>query len=172
MPTLHVCSLARLHDTVAQTRASHVVTLINTGFLVERPLSIQADRHLFLNISDIVEPLEGHILPAEDHIRTLLTFVRNWDRTNPLVFHCWAGVSRSTAAAYVSACMLAPDRNEADIAEALRRASPTATPNAKFVALADEMLGRRGRMVAAVEAIGRGAECMEGTPFMLKIDRD
>ena len=38
--------------------------------------------------------------------------------------------------------------------------------------LADDILGRQGRMVAAVHSIGRGADCMEGTPFMLKIDRD
>jgi predicted protein tyrosine phosphatase len=172
MPTLHVCSLARLHETVLETRASHMVTLINTGFVVERPASIPADRHLFLNVSDIVEPLDGHIIPGEDHVRTLLSFVRAWDRANPLVFHCWAGVSRSTAAAYIAACTLAPDRDEAEIARALRRASPTATPNARFVALADDLLARRGRMVTAVQAIGRGAECMEGTPFMLKIERD
>jgi predicted protein tyrosine phosphatase len=171
MPTLHVCSLARLHDTVAQTRASHMVTLISTGSLVERPASILADRHLFLTVSDIIEPLEGHILPAEEHVQTLLSFVRAWDRQSPLVFHCWAGISRSTAAAYISACTLAPDRDEAEIAQALRLASPTATPNARFVALADDVLGRRGRMVAAIEGIGRGAEAMEGTPFMLSLGR-
>jgi predicted protein tyrosine phosphatase len=88
------------------------------------------------------------------------------------VFHCWAGVSRSTAAAYITACSLAPDRDEAEIAAALRLASPTATPNARFVALADDILGRQGRMVAAVHSIGRGADCIEGTPFMLKIDRN
>lgn len=172
MPTFHVCSLARLHDTVAQTRASHVVTLINTGSLVQRPASIRSDRHLFVSVSDIVEPLEGHIVPAEEHVRMLLDFVRAWDRANPLVFHCWAGVSRSTAAAFISTCVLSPHRDEAEIADALRQASPTATPNAKFVALADDLLGRRGRMVAAIQAIGRGADCMEGTPFMLKLDRD
>jgi predicted protein tyrosine phosphatase len=171
MPTLHVCSLARLHETVLETRASHVVTLISSGSLVERPASIQAERHLFLTMSDIVEPLEGQILPAEEHIDTLLSFVRAWDRASPLVFHCWAGVSRSTAAAYISACSLAPDRDEAEIARALRLASPTATPNPRLVALADQMLARDGRMVAAVQSIGRGAECFEGTPFKLAIER-
>ena len=46
----------------------------------------------------------------------------------------------------------------------------SATPNRRLVALADEVLGRNGRMVAAVEAIGRGAEAFEGTPFELRID--
>lgn len=171
MPTLHVCSLSRLHETVTQTRASHLVTLINTGSRVDRPPTILADRHLFIGMSDIVEPLEGHVLPAEDHIETLLTFVKAWDRANPLVFHCWAGISRSTAAAYISACALAPERDESAIAKALRAASPTATPNARLVALADTVLGRNGRMVAAIQSIGRGADAFEGTPFLLGFDR-
>ena len=169
MPTLHVCPLSRLHETVLATGASHVVTLINRDTVVHRPVSIEAERHLFIGVSDIVEPLDGHILPASDHIERLLAFVRAWGRESPLVFHCWAGISRSTAGAFIAACALAPERNEHDIARALRLASPTATPNARLVALADDVLGRGGRMVDAVRAIGRGAEAMEGAPFMLKL---
>jgi predicted protein tyrosine phosphatase len=169
MPTLHVCPLSCLHDTVATTSASHVVTLINVGSQVERPASIAADRHLFIGVSDIVEPLEGHILPEAQHIEELLGFVRRWGRESPLVFHCWAGISRSTAAAYISACALAPERNEDSIARALREASPSATPNARFIALADDILGRSGRMVDAVKRIGRGQEASEGRPFTLRL---
>src|SRR5436305_4594822 len=99
MPTLHVCPLSRLHETVAVTGASHVVTLMNVGAALERPASIAQDRHLFIGMSDIVTPLEGHVLPAVEHVEALLTFVRAWSRESPLVFHCWAGISRSTAAA-------------------------------------------------------------------------
>lgn len=170
MPTLHVCPLSRLHDTVTGTRASHVVSLMGAGAAVERPATIAAERHLFIGVSDIVEPLEGYVLPATEHIEQLLAFVRAWGRESPLVFHCWAGISRSTAAAYIAACALAPERDEADIALALRKASPSATPNARFVALADDLLGRQGRMVEAIRAIGRGAEAMEGVPFMLQLN--
>ena len=58
-----------------------------------------------------------------------------------MVIHCFAGVSRSTAAAFIAACALAPKRDEFDVARALRAASPTATPNARLVALADRALG-------------------------------
>jgi predicted protein tyrosine phosphatase len=169
MPTLHVCSLARLHETVVATGASHVVTLINRDTVVERPGCIQPECHLFIGVSDIVDPLEGHILPAADHVEPLLAFVRRWEREKPLVFHCFAGISRSTAGAYISACTLAPERTEHEIAIALREASPTATPNARMVAVADDLLGRGGRMVDAVRRIGRGAEAFEGTPFTLRI---
>ena len=62
-----------------------------------------------------------------------------------------------------------PQRDEGEIARALRAASPTATPNARLVALADAKLGRAGRMIGAIEAIGRGEECFEGAPFALEI---
>ena len=169
MPTLHVCPLSRLGETVLATGASHVVTLINRETWAECPSCVHPERHLFIGISDIVEPLDGHVLPAAEHLETLLAFVRRWEREKPLVFHCFAGISRSTAGAYIAACALAPERSEADIALRLREASPTATPNARMVAVADDLLGRGGRMVDAVRRIGRGASAFEGTPFTLRI---
>ena len=87
-----------------------------------------------------------------------------------MLIHCFAGVSRSTAAAYIAACALAPERDEFDIARALRAASPTASPNAHLVALADDALGRGGRMNEAIAEIGRGQECSEGEPFTLELN--
>ena len=170
MPSIHVSPLSRLHDTVAATGASHVVTLINAQTPVERPPSIPAERHLFIGMSDIVAPMEGHILPGEGHVRQLNQFVDQWDRTRPLVIHCWAGISRSTAAAFITVCRLRPHQDERTIAARLRHAAPSATPNLRLVATADALLGRGGRMVTAIEAIGRGADAFEGTPFEMPLD--
>jgi predicted protein tyrosine phosphatase len=167
---IHVCSLARLHGTVADSGARHVVSLLDDTFHIERPRSVAAKNHLRLRIHDISVPLDGCVLPEEEHVADLLAFVRGWDRRAPLVVHCYAGISRSTASAFVSVCALAPHRDEAGIAQALRRASPTATPNMRIVSLADRLLGRDGRMVAAIETIGRGAMAAEGTPFRLKLE--
>ncbi|MDQ0470533.1 tyrosine phosphatase family protein [Labrys wisconsinensis] len=166
---IHVCSLARLEAVVAETGARHLVTLINAATPVTRPASISPANHLFLGMNDIPEPMEGHVAPGEEHLEQLLAFLAGWDRTSPLVVHCWAGVSRSTAAAYVAACALDPARDEMEAALALRRASPTATPNPRIVALADARLNRGGRMIAAIAAIGRGADCHEGTPFAYEV---
>lgn len=170
MPTLHVCSLEHLHETVASSGASHVLTLINAATVVDRPASVPEDRHLFIGVSDIVDPLDGHILPGEDHVRRLIAFVSAWPREKPLVIHCYAGISRSTAAAFIAACALAPHRDEAEIARALRQASGIATPNRRLVAVADEVMGRDGRMVDAVDRIGRGRDAFQGEPFMLRLD--
>src|SRR5882762_4862230 len=167
---IHVCSLARLHDTVRETGARHVVTLIKDISLVHRPATIAAENHLLLDMDDITDHIEGYVAPAEEHVGDLLRFVRAWDRANPLVVHCYAGISRSTAGAFVTACALNPQRNEVTIARALRDASPTATPNIRIVSLADRMLGRNGRMVTAIQAIGPGMAAYSSEPFRLELE--
>jgi predicted protein tyrosine phosphatase len=167
---IHVCSLARLHETVEEIGARHVVSLLGDEAAIQRPPCIAPENHLWLRLHDISTPLDGYTMPGEEHIATLIRFVRDWDRRAPLVVHCFAGISRSTASAYASVCALNPQRDEASIAQALRRASPTATPNIRIVALADKLLGRGGRMVAAIETIGRGAMAAEATPFRLDLE--
>jgi len=163
---IHVCSLALLHDTVAATGARHVVSLLGSEENLVRPRGIAPGNHLWLRLHDISEPRDGHVHPARVHVEQLIAFVERWERASPLVVHCYAGISRSTAAAFVTVCTLNPDRSEASIAQALRRASPTATPNIRIVALADDMLGRNGRMVDAITAIGPGV-LAEAFPFRL-----
>ena len=169
MPTLHVCSLSRLHETVERVGASHLATLINAGTPVARPPSIAAENHLFLGFNDIAEPTAGLVAVTSAQVARFIDFVRTWDRARPMVIHCWAGVSRSTAGAYVAACALRPELDETVIATALRQRAPTATPNPRLVALADGVLGRDGRMIAAIQAIGRGADAYEGRPFTLPL---
>jgi len=170
MPRLHVCSLALIAETVSKTGARSLVTLLSPGTAVQRPMHIRPERHLNLAISDIVEPMPGHVLPEAAHLDELLKFVHSWDRAEPMVIHCFAGVSRSTAAAYIAACALTPRRDEFAIARSLRIASPTASPNSLLVALADRALGRSGRMNDAIAKIGRGRECFEGEPFALELN--
>jgi predicted protein tyrosine phosphatase len=167
---IHVCSLARLHDTVRESGARHVVTLIKDISLVHRPATIPAENHLLLDMDDITDHIEGYVAPAEEHVGDLLRFVRSWDRANPLVVHCYAGISRSTAGAFVTACALNPQRDELTIARALRAASRTAMPNIRIVSLADRMLGRNGRMVAAIKAIGPGMAAYASEPFRLDLE--
>jgi len=100
----------------------------------------------------------------------LIEFAQRWDRRAPMVIHCYAGISRSTAGAFVAACALNPKRDETRIAQAIRDGSATATPNIRIVTLADQLLGRRGRMIGAIQAIGAGRAAHEGDPFRLDLE--
>ncbi|RUV45469.1 MAG: protein tyrosine phosphatase [Mesorhizobium sp.] len=166
---IHVCSLSKVEETVARTGAERLLSLLADGTGMIRPASILAENHLHLVMHDIVAAQEGMTMPGEEHVRALLDFAYRWDRAKPMVVHCYAGISRSTASAYVIAAALAPKRDEAELAKTLRFLSPSATPNPRLIAVADMLLGREGRMIAAVEAIGRGADAFEGIPFELSI---
>jgi predicted protein tyrosine phosphatase len=172
MPAVYVCPLSQVAATVASTRASHLMTLINASTPVVRPETIAEANHLFVGINDIVEAQDGLVLPGEEHVRRVIDFAGAWDRMNPMVVHCYAGISRSTAAAYITLCATRPERDEREIAQRLRAASRFATPNARLVALADAMLERDGRMIAAIAEIGRGEEAVEGVPFILPLATD
>ena len=167
---IHVCSLAALPETVRLTRASHVLTIMANVEQVRRPETIRPENHLKVSVDDVTEQLEGFVAPCEHHVAQVLDFVRGWDRAAPLVIHCYAGISRSTASAFAAACALNPHRDELDIAHAIRAASPIASPNRLIVSLADTALGREGRMVRALDAMGPGAMMVESLPFRIDLD--
>jgi predicted protein tyrosine phosphatase len=166
---IHVCSLARLHQTVETSGARHLVTVMKDISLVGRPANVRPENHLHIGIDDITCPMEGYSHPGEEHVARLLQFVGAWDRSSPLVIHCYAGISRSTASAFATACAVNPQRDELAIARELRRVSPTAMPNSLIVAHADRLLGRGGRMIEAIDAIGLGELAFEADPFRLEV---
>jgi predicted protein tyrosine phosphatase len=137
---------------------------------VQRPESVLPANHLKVQMDDITEQLDGFVAPSEAHIEQVLNFVRGWDRNAPLVVHCYAGISRSTASAFAAVCALNPHRDEIAIARLIRAASPIASPNRLIVSLADRVLGREGRMLRALEEMGPGSMTVEGRPFRIDLE--
>jgi predicted protein tyrosine phosphatase len=169
-PMIFVCSLAALPATVKRVQASHVLTVMANVNQVQRPASVLPANHLRVQMDDITERVEGFVAPSESHIEQVLDFVRGWDRHAPLVIHCYAGISRSTASAFAAVCALNPNRDEMVIARKIREASPMASPNRLIVSLADRMLGRGGRMLRALDQMGPGIMMAEGRPFQIDLD--
>ena len=168
MPTIHVCPLHEVEMEVALWRPSRLLTMLSEdGDPPPTPAPLTSRDHLALTFHDINYPVDGHTHPTPEIVAAILDFTMAWDRRAPLLIHCWAGISRSTAAAFMTVCALKPDLDEREIAAGLRRASPTAMPNSLMIALADRQLGRKGRMISAVSAIGRGRTASHGQPFVL-----
>src|SRR6266576_1039364 len=167
---IHVCSLAALPDTGKATGASHVLSVVANVDQVQRPVSVLEANHLKVSMDDITEQMDGFVAHCDSHIEQVLNFVRGWDRSAPLVVHCYAGISRSTASAFAAACLLNPNRDEISIARQIRAASPIASPNRLIVSLADKALGRQGRMLRALDEMGPGSLTVEGRPFQLDLE--
>ena len=151
---LIVCGLADVRPLIAARQPSHLITLLDPASMIDTPAPLAPDRHLRLGVNDIVEPMDDMVAPDETVVGRILAFGRTWNGDRPMLIHCWAGISRSTAAAFLLACDGSPGVEERAIARALRRAAPHASPNRRIVALADALMKRRGRMIAAVDAMG------------------
>ena len=171
MSRVLIAPFSAVEETVRRHSPSHLLTLMVEPH-VPTPESIPPERHLRLSVHDIIEPVEGSVAPAESHIAEMLTFAKSWDRTAPLLVHCWAGISRSTAAAYIVLCDLHGPGHEDTIARGLRFHAPHAQPNRLMVRHADALLGREGRMISAVEAMSPARAVWEGEVVELPLTLD
>jgi predicted protein tyrosine phosphatase len=164
--TIVVCPLHEVETQFAATNPARVISILAPD--QEPPEIVWTKPLTLLKMHDLTAPSSQLLGPCESHIEGILKFGREWREPEPMLIHCWMGISRSTAAALILACAVDPLRDEADAARALRAASPTATPNPLMIALADARLNRQGRLIAAAQSIGRGTFASHGKSFRLR----
>ena len=167
---IHVCALADLGGVALALGNYRLMSLMSPSHPDDSWTRHARSAHLNLAFNDIAEPRDGLIAPDSAMVSSILAFGRTNLDNLPLLIHCWAGISRSSAAAYIIACDANPGHEDA-IADELRNRAPFATPNALMVSIADDLLNRDGRMIAAIARIGRGAEAFAGTPYVIEITR-
>jgi predicted protein tyrosine phosphatase len=169
VPAIYVCPKSQVPEAARRIRPSHLVTLLDPEDDIETPEEIAGHRHLRLGCHDIQTARPDFVAPDEAHVRELIAFAKDWDRTQPMLIHCWAGISRSTASAFTIACMLNEPGREHDIARLLRARAAHAQPNLRIVALADALLDRSGAMVDAIDLMGPARIAFEGDLFALPV---
>lgn len=170
MPAIYVCPKSKVPGVTTRLRPSHLITLLDPHDDMPTPEEVSGHRHLRLGMHDITSGSPQHTPPDEMHVRDLIAFAKTWDRSQPMLIHCWAGISRSTASAFTVACMLNEPGREVDIARLLRSRAPHAQPNPRIVALADHLLQRDGRMVDAIDAMSPPKVVFEGVLFELPVE--
>lgn len=164
MTGLIVCPLGYVPLVLRERRPSRLLTLLDPGHAMETP-ALPADAWLRLDLHDIHMPMRGMTAATEQSVGRLIAFAEAWDERAPMLIHCHAGISRSTASAFIIACLKSPQADEMAIGRRLREASPQAFPNRRLVDLADAILGRGGRMRAAVDAMGGNGFVPSSVPF-------
>jgi predicted protein tyrosine phosphatase len=164
---VHVSSLSGLPGVAAALPSFDLLTLLSPAADAQ-DCALAPRRHEKLSFHDIVVITPGLVAPDHGVVQAILDFGRDADPRVPMLIHCWAGISRSSAAAYIIACDRNPGHEDA-IADELRRRAPSVTPNRLMVAIADDLLARGGGMTAAIARIGRGADAFEGAPYQLPL---
>jgi predicted protein tyrosine phosphatase len=91
--------------------------------------------------SHLRHPLLTRIPEVRDARRVVAFWRRTRREASGYVVHCWAGVSRSTAAAL--ALLYLETGSEAEAVRRLREVRPQALPNLRFVRCFDRILGSR-----------------------------
>lgn len=170
MPLILVTPLSAVEETIRRYRPSHMITLLSPDHMIETPGGIEAAHHLRVGVNDVADAALSEMPPGERHVADLIAFGRRWDARSPILVHCWAGVSRSMAAAFTLLCDRLTPGLEREIAHAIRARAPHAFPNPLIVRHADKALGREGRMIAAAESIGRGVIVAEGECVEFPLD--
>ena len=153
---LTICGIDELSD-ARDTPVSHVLSMLDPDRLDVDAFSTYAPHHrTLLRFHDIIDPEPGKVMPTAAHVEAILQFgeelatSRANRRDGHLLVHCHMGVSRSTAGMLSLLAQLYPDEPEANLFERLRRIRPQAWPNSVMIGYADELLGRKGRLVDAL----------------------
>ena len=170
MARLYVCSLTKVVDTVRSSGARSLVTILTAGASLVRPCEIKPG-------APSASLRLGHRCAAGGACAGQWRAYREparLRRRHGTDASRWSFIAMPASAARRRRPSFSPARSRRSAAKRssrveLRRASPTATPNRRLVALADRILRRDGRMCEAIEGIGRGADCFEGAPFALEL---
>lgn len=104
-----------------------------------------------LKFDDTVSDLHGKRPPEAAQVADALAFARKADGLSLLV-HCEMGVSRSAGIALAILAERYGDGREEDAVTHLLRIRPVASCNPRIVAIADDLLGRKGGLARAWES--------------------
>lgn len=158
LPKIFISSCVEASEhLLCTTRGPLIKHLISIGSPGEQPPQgySQVRHRLRLEFDDIDAPNDNpkYVLARGEDILKVIDFVPliSQDGGNVLI-HCQAGISRSSAVALtVCAVLLGAGKEEEALAYVLA-ARPQAVPNLWLVELADEALGREGKLVEVVQS--------------------
>lgn len=153
---LTICGIEELPQ-YQPRKVTHVLSIVDPGLPeLEAFRSYDTHHRTVMHFHDIIDPLPGQIMPQVSDVEKILELGTGYagsglqvDKSHLLV-HCHMGISRSTAAMLSLMAQAAPDASEDLLFERLRTIRPRAWPNSVMIGYADRLLGRGGRLSAAL----------------------
>ena len=154
--TLTICGIAELPGQSSRS-VTHVLSILDPNHPeIDAFQAYGPHQRTTLRFDDIIDPADGKIVPAPEHMTSIFEFGSGLISSaksggdGHLLVHCHAGVSRSTAALLSLLAQANPRENEDRLFERLRQIRPQAWPNSLMIKYADDLLGRAGRLEAAL----------------------
>ena len=155
-----VCSLKDLETVCESIKPTHVISVIDPGYAPKTPSGVS--QHLKLGFDDIVGISSDNKIfrlntdevpqlpPNSTHTDSIINFSNTWKKKDPIVIHCWCGVSRSMATASYLMCKedsINIDRN----IRYIRSVAPHANPNKVLIKLFESSLKLENKMTQAFD---------------------
>jgi predicted protein tyrosine phosphatase len=148
-----ICGIDELPD-YRERSVTHVLSLLDPQWPDIAALrNFGAHHRTILQFHDIIDPAPEKILPTREDVAEILRFGADLAASKAqghLLVHCHMGVSRSTAA--MVSLLAQANRGESEdlLFARLRAIRPQAWPNSLMIGFADDILGRDGRLSAAL----------------------
>lgn len=156
-PELTICGIEEL-PAQSGRKVTHVLSLLDPELPELEAFTAYGEHHrTTLRFHDIITAAPDRVMPRPDHVESILAFGANFQaRQNAdttashLLVHCHMGISRSTAAMLTLMAQANPDETAEDLFTRLVAIRPQAWPNSQMIGFADEQLGRKGELTAAL----------------------
>jgi predicted protein tyrosine phosphatase len=152
MIKFRICGEAELVDHLPW--ATHVVSIWSPG---ERdslmPFPQPEENICRVDFDDVIIPTQRKIEtnaferpPQEEDMRKVIDFFNRLSESSKVLFHCQAGISRSTATAFVALCARYPGIPPKRHIVRVWQQRQGARPNTMVIAAGDSVLGQNGQL--------------------------
>ena len=143
-----------VYKTICTQDITHVLTLLTfeEKDAVKLPTFFNRANYLFLEMADVIDAT-SLFSPQKEQIRKMLRWANNLPSDAKLLVHCFAGVSRSTAAALAIKVQNDGVDNLVNAINWLVIHRPNACPNPVITKYADELLNANGELFRHAEAV-------------------
>jgi predicted protein tyrosine phosphatase len=147
-----ICGLGELEEHCRDT-VTHVLSILDPEADQPAVVAFAAPQHrLTLRFHDVILPHPDYVLPQRGDMEQVLAFGATLPQGDPahLLVHCHMGISRSTAAATALLLQAHPELDEDEALAHIHSIRAKAWPNSLMMRHFDQLLGRQGRLMAAL----------------------
>jgi predicted protein tyrosine phosphatase len=164
-----VSSLWQIDDAIRDFNIRHVISLNDPNSVPPPIPDIPKSNRLCVEFHDVTEEMPHRITPTIEDIETIISFGRGvLDGGDPVLIHCVAGVSRSTAAGLIVAANCSTKEPD-ELVKLLRNKAPYCQPNTLMIRLGDNSMALNGELISAVGSMDDPDQKATPEPFVLNV---